>query len=774
MNVNQTRFHHLLGANDWRPAICAANGLLDDPVLDWQGQTVTLKPLVFRFPQRGQAAERLTPDQRRGAACDRYGNWYWIGDDERSLRFLSAGAQSAVHYWASNDEVKESTDVAGEFRPQPPPTPPPLLQLRGLTVTQHHYLVVGVVEPAGLLIFDLHAGGRPIALRWPVPFAPFDMAAATDDGVWILDRPADETQACRLWRLDRDFCVVAHDDVIELAAETTDDFQPKPPLDIPRGTAAQSFSTGIRLEMGSPLEGIRPIAVETLPDNSVLLLENSADFSTLYRTRGGQLIGEPFSFEDLLEDLLDEAVKSADPAAAHLHAHDIAFNGDLFAVATDGNQAFRLTATLTDDDQQFELTQNYFPLRRYSGKALVAHADKVYYDLGERWLPLVKQPRCRYRPLATLQLPIDFDEEELSLDDCEPKDGWRHLLEKNAAFDGREPDCVWHRLLIDALIPPETAISVQSRASNRREALPLLEWQDEPPLYRRRQGSELAYHDSGVESWELLLQAAQGRYLQLRLTLRGNQRRTPRLRALRVYYPRFSYLIRYLPAAYRYDVDSADFLDRFLANFEGQYTDIEERIAQVQALFNVNALDAEYLPWLASWIGVTLDPAWDVARRRLFMRHALTIFRQRGTLQGLIRTVRLAIDDCPDDTLFTTDPDNASVRIQEQGAHRFAVSVAAVGDSVATRQRLDLVSRIVAIAKPAHTNFEVKSFLALFQIGSARLGYDTLLGQGSRFTALMLGDAFLAESYLGAAHPFDVADRFVVGRDTAAGDQPDV
>ena len=85
----------------------------------------------------------------------------------------------------------------------------------------------------------------------------------------------------------------------------------------------------------------------------------------------------------------------------------------------------------------------------------------------------------------------------------------------------------------------------------------------------------------------------------MQIRLAGNGRTTPRLRALRAYYPRFSYLNHYLPAVYREDGESAWFLDRFLANVEGTYTAIEDRIAAVQMLFDTRAAPSEALDWLA-------------------------------------------------------------------------------------------------------------------------------------------------------------------------------
>src|SRR5262249_25664846 len=140
---------------------------------------------------------------------------------------------------------------------------------------------------------------------------------------------------------------------------------------------------------------------------------------------------------------------------------------------------------------------------------------------------------------------------------------------------------------------------------------------------------------------------------QLRLRLMGNGRTTPRLRALRVYYPRFSYLEHYLPAVYRDDNESASFVERFLANLEGFYTALEDKIAAVQLLFDVRSAPPEALAWLAHWFGIALDPVWDDTRRRLLLKYAMTFFQYRGTIPGLQMALRLALDACVDETLFT-------------------------------------------------------------------------------------------------------------------------
>ena len=63
------------------------------------------------------------------------------------------------------------------------------------------------------------------------------------------------------------------------------------------------------------------------------------------------------------------------------------------------------------------------------------------------------------------------------------------------------------------------------------------------------------------------------------------------------------------------------------------------------------------------------------------------------------------------------------------------------------------------------TEFEISPYGSFFRVGEARLGLDTQLGESRRFVAMLLGSASLAQSYLGAPYPFDIADRMVLDRD---------
>src|SRR6185437_11572705 len=199
----------------------------------------------------------------------------------------------------------------------------------------------------------------------------------------------------------------------------------------------------------------------------------------------------------------------------------------------------------------------------------------------------------------------------------------------------------------------------------------------ESPLYLRGAGAEIPYYNPFPElaapreftgAWELLFQRARGRYLQIRLELTGNGRATPRLRALRAYYPRFSYPRRYLPAVYQEDAESANFLERLLANPGGFFSETEGRIEEVSTLFDPLTAPPETLDWLASWLGLVLDPLWSAIqarrrpaapsgaqpapdRRRLFIRYARRLYDWRGTSTGLRFALELLLDPCLEATL---------------------------------------------------------------------------------------------------------------------------
>lgn len=663
MDANGTKFHLLLGRDDWgQCTIDTTSGekplkelwglLASEPGLFWNEERneLTLEPRLFKFIAAPKDTFPLL-ENRRGAGRDVFGNWFWIDETSLKIRVRSIGSGQVTDFWPLEKTCSKPASRGG-FTPLNDEVPATPLKLSGLAITEDHYLVIGVSEPAGLLIFDLHTGQEPRQVLWPssVPFAPFDMAPRPGGGVYILDRSNKS-----YWALDRHFNVIGPEQNGEtiLSEAREDDFQPLDETEV-RGTQRRVFPKNFSL-LQSPLALNDPIAIEALPDGTVLILDfDPAEiFSQIFRYRFGQQLSDQLTTETILS-LIEEDEQSE----FTLVGYDFAVVGNrLYVVAADGNQSYAFRLCLRDEKVELQPIAEYLPMRLFGGKALAGTSDGAYYDFAEDWIPLVQQRRPRYVPEATLETPL------------------KTALDK-PFFDSGEPDCIWHRIMLDAHIPPDTSIEIWSRAANEEIDLPLLPWQLEPAPYLRSDGSEIPFLRAtvsnacagvankkiGAGTWELLFQRARGRYLQLRIRLKGDERSTPRLRALRAYYPRFSYLSNYLPGVYREDTQSASFLDRFLSNVEGLYTSLEDKIAAAQILFDVRSAPSEVLDWLAGWFGVALDPSWDEARRRMFIAHAMDFFQYRGTIRGLTMALHLALDQCADETIF--DQSEAARRLE--------------------------------------------------------------------------------------------------------------
>ena len=170
----------------------------------------------------------------------------------------------------------------------------------------------------------------------------------------------------------------------------------------------------------------------------------------------------------------------------------------------------------------------------------------------------------------------------------------------------------------------------------------------------------------------------------------------------------------------------------------------------------------------------------DLPKYREFLQRRYRQISQLNTAHGLLGSTQLKSFDAvlmpqglPVNQRALTDwIEFASIALPiDRQAHSFTVLLPTrPGDLPGELElRRARVEAIVEREKPAHTRFEVQFFWAMFQVGSARLGIDTLVGDSSRFVALALGANFLGESYLSESHPWSVVDRGIVGTERLAG-----
>ena len=434
----------------------------------------------------------------------------------------------------------------------------------------------------------------------------------------------------------------------------------------------------------------------------------------------------------------------------------------------------------------------------------------------------------------------------------------------NTPIDSGDAQTVWHRLYVEADLPPGCGAVVWLAATSTRDvpASPL-EWfghclGQSPRQPGQPQGawmpfpSEIAHHPGLLDCqpvkdrsglFTLLVQRSdrrvrslRGRYLHVRVELFGTGRASPEIAALRAYGSRFSYLERYLPQLYHEtlfgpDADAqtggpgqaavqatpADFLERFLDNFEGILTPLEDRVAEAHLLTDPHTAPTATLEWLGSWVGMVFDMAYPAECRREALAHAAELHRLHGTLPGLKLALEIAtagglsggeiivLEDFRLRRTFATilgvdltradDPLLAGISVsgnsfvgdtlflgdeQTENRREFLAlfsagqvvdpadqkAVMALYDRLAHRatvlvhqevepQDLGLIQRVVDLESPAHVQVKILKASRNFMVGLAALvGVDTYLGIKPRPRAVRLGSQ---EGFLASGYNVNAA-----------------
>jgi phage tail-like protein len=226
-----------------------------------------------------------------------------------------------------------------------------------------------------------------------------------------------------------------------------------------------------------------------------------------------------------------------------------------------------------------------------------------------------------------------------------------HFVEQGqlltAPIDSGIPRCRWHRVRIEADIPAGTSVSVSVSSNEQADPRPQGQITEQPWRYFNPGVPHPKDWQVGpVGALDFLIDQPAGRYLFVRLRLVSDGRRTPRVRRIRLDFPRRTSL-EHLPGIYRENPDAENFTERFLSIFDAFIEDIDRTIERYPALLDVDHAPEEVLPWLGSFLDVGMDPAWDINRRRRILKDVPLLYRWRGTPRGLRQAVRLVFDFDP-------------------------------------------------------------------------------------------------------------------------------
>jgi phage tail-like protein len=303
------------------------------------------------------------------------------------------------------------------------------------------------------------------------------------------------------------------------------------------------------------------------------------------------------------------------------------------------------------------------------------------------------------------------------------------------------------------------------------------------------------------------LRGTAARHLWIGAHLAGEGRQTPVLEQIRIDFDADTLALK-LPAIYRTRAADPEVLERFLALFESFYTDVEDEIDHLGRRFDPAAAPADWLPWLADWLGLELDQTWPEEKKRRAIAGAFAAAARRGTPAGLRDAVRfetgvdIRISEpilCPvawslpedgdmeggrlgfDTVLAAFEPEGAVVgttaildgsflkdeggpgaHLYEAVAHQLCVQV--YERQVSSPRRLADVHAVIEREKPAHTAFHLSVIRPRLRVGfQARLGIDTVLGGLPTASRLGLGLGDGPDFVLGGSPPGRIGEDSRIG-----------
>ncbi len=128
----------------------------------------------------------------------------------------------------------------------------------------------------------------------------------------------------------------------------------------------------------------------------------------------------------------------------------------------------------------------------------------------------------------------------------------------------------------------------------------------------------------------------------------------------------------YLPEIYR----NNDFIGRLLNIFEQTLEPDVNILNSLWAYFDPTLTSEQFLPFLAHWLGWRLTPSLSLQQQRYLVRHALQLYRSRGTRHGLRLYLHLITGLPLDENLPESEK---HIRIEETFGKQFTIGKTLIG-----------------------------------------------------------------------------------------------
>ena len=402
----------------------------------------------------------------------------------------------------------------------------------------------------------------------------------------------------------------------------------------------------------------------------------------------------------------------------------------------------------------------------------------------------------------------------------------------SAATQARDFEVQWHRVKAEARVEDGASLRLFFHRSND----PLDEPAVDPTLANPFSDPSWLPHvlpdDHPAGLRDLYIGGDPAKFIWIGVLFNGPGTVSPILSQLRLEFDQPTYL-DHLPAIYRETATCGDFLRRLLVLIETFFEEREEHISSLPKLFDPEAIESRFLPWLATWLALDFDQNWNEAKQREVIARAFERYGRRGTLRGLREAIRVyagvdviieepianaawwalpapresceAKDEFPGDCgetqwvgtadsvlgvttmLAAVHPQGAVlgstatldhshlITDEEFGAPLFdevahRFSVQVYAGQVKCEGAMDRVLDVIEREKPAHTAYHLCVIEPATRVGfQSRIGKDTVVGGGKLPGHLDKNLILGQDSVLGGEPAGLIGERALVGRSTRVG-----
>lgn len=162
------------------------------------------------------------------------------------------------------------------------------------------------------------------------------------------------------------------------------------------------------------------------------------------------------------------------------------------------------------------------------------------------------------------------------------------------------------------------------------------------------------------------------------------------------------YLRRGLPAVYQEN----DFSVRFVGALEPLVDPIVALLDSLPAHLDPDVAPEDVLALLARWLGLEVDEAWPVDRKRELVRRGDELARRHGTRAGLELTLKIAFPQHPlrvEDSGSITWPGK-----QAKKAEKAPAGFVVYCDAPLDEHELGAVSRLIEQVKPVNVTYKLR------------------------------------------------------------------